>query len=144
MNLVIDSYLLSLRQDAHLDYSGKCLNMLMDLDKDMLVKVIDIIYEKEEYPSVHTNMPDLKFLWERDSYYEDVSSYSKHVLEKEKHSYRIFRGSIFTQLFTKEKGVDEAREITANKEEFLTRAITENIENIDYVCYIFENIYIHV
>jgi len=138
MNLVIDSYLLSLRQDAHLDYSGKCLNMLMDLDKDMLVKVIDIIYEKEEYPSVHTNMPDLKFLWERDSYYEDVSSYSKHVLEKEKHSYRIIRGSIFTQLFTKEKGVDEAREITANKEEFLTRAITENIENIDYVCYIFE------
>ncbi|MCP4493526.1 MAG: DNA replication protein [Gammaproteobacteria bacterium] len=118
--LLLKAYLLSFQQDIHFDYSGKCLNILMDYDRDLLTKVIDAIYEKEKYPSSYTSMPDLKFLWERASFYEDVESYAKHVVEKEKNSYGI-RDSIFTQLFTKEKGVEDTSEIVANKEMFLKR-----------------------
>lgn len=135
--LLLKSYLLSFRQDIHFDYSGECLNILMDYDKSLLTKVIDAIYEKEKYPSSYTSMPDLKFLWERTSFYEDIESYAKHVFEKEKNSYGI-RDSIFTQLFTKEKGVEDASEIAANKERFLKKSISENINNIDYICFIFE------
>ena len=135
--LLLKSYLLSFRQDIHFDYSGECLNILMDYDKSLLTKVIDAIYEKEKYPSSYTSMPDLKFLWERTSFYEDIESYAKHVFEKEKNSYGI-RDSIFTQLFTKEKGVEDASEIAANKERFLKKSITENINIIDYICFIFK------
>lgn len=136
--LLIKSYLLSFRQGTHFDYSGKCLNILMDYDKGLLTKVVDAIYEREKYPSSHTSMPDLKFLWERSSFYEDVDSYAKHIFEKEKNSYGFIRGSIFTQLFTKEKGAEEAVEIVANKQNFLKKAISESIDDIDYVCFIFE------
>ena len=135
--LLLQVYLLSFRQDIHFDYSGECLNILMDYDKILLTKVIDAIYEKEKYPSSYTSMPDLKFLWERTSFYEDIETYAKHVFEKEKNSYGI-RDSIFTQLFTKEKCVEDASEIAANKERFLKKSISENINNIDYICFIFK------
>ncbi len=135
--LLLQAYLLSFRQDIHFDYSGECLSILMDYDKSLLIKVIDAIYEKEKYPSSYTSMPDVKFLWERTSFYEDIESYAKHVFEKEKNSYGI-RDSIFTRLFTKEKGVEDASKIAANKEIFLKKSISENIDNIDYICFIFE------
>lgn len=136
--LLLKSYLLSFQQDIHFDYSGKCLNILMDYDRELLAKVIDAIYEKEKHPSSYTCMPDLKFLWERAGFYEDVESYAKHVFEKEKSSYGI-RDSIFTQLFANEKGAEDTGAIVVNKEMFLKKSISENKNDIDYICFIFES-----
>jgi len=135
--LLLISYLLSFRLDIHFDCSGECLSLLMDYDKSLLNKVIDAIYEKENYSSSCTSMPDLKFLWERTSYYEDIETYAKHVFEKGINLFS-FGDSIFTQLFAKEKGVEDTSEIADKKCRFLKKSISENINNIDYICFIFE------
>lgn len=136
--IVTEAYLLSFKLDTHFDYSGECLNILMNHDNDILTKMVDVIYEIEKYPSSHTNMPELVFLWTRENYTDEIDAYAKHIFKKEIRATRIVRDSIFTTLFMRDKKIEEESTITSNKCEFLKKSVVENISDIDYVCFIFE------
>jgi len=134
MTLAFDAYLAAFNVDTHFDYSGEALDLLTLRDKNFLLKFVDSVYKKERWPSSYTNIPKLEFLWQRDSYIEDVEQYATYIFEKEKGS----GDNIFKILFLKEKGNTDAEELTLKKRNFIKQTISNNITNLDYVYFIFD------
>jgi DNA polymerase III delta prime subunit len=134
--LAFDAYLAAFKIDKYFDCSGEALDLLTAQNKDFLFRLIDEVYEEESWPSLYTNMPELDFLWQRDSFIEDVERYAIYVYRKEKDSYRT-HDNIFKKLFTKEKGKPESEELTLKKGNFIKHTISKNISDINYVCFIF-------
>lgn len=134
--LVFDAYLAAFKVERHWDYSGEALKILLDKDFNFLYRVIDQIYEEEQWPDFYTNMPELDFLWERTSYIEDIENYAKYLLQKDKSSFNSLE-NIFSKLFVKDKGKDEKPELTFKMKDFIKTAILNNIKDIDYICFIF-------
>ena len=81
-------------------------------------------------------MPELGFLWERENYLEEIEGYAKYLQCKDEHSYR-YRENIFSKLFTKEKGNAESEEILLKKDKFFRASITNNAEDIKFMCFTF-------
>jgi len=134
--LVFDAYLAAFNLDRHWDYSGDALKLLLNERFDFLYRLIDQVCENERWPDLHTNMPELGFLWERENYLEDIEGYAKYLQCKDEHSYRD-RENIFCKLFTKEKGKAEPEEIFLKKGEFFRESITKNAADIKFMCFIF-------
>lgn len=136
--LVYDAYLAAFKVDRHWDYSGEALRLLTERNFEFIFRVIDQIYENERWPNIHTNTPELNFLWERDSYLEDIESYGKYLHKKDENSYS-FRENIFSKLFIKEKGRLDSEELSNKKQNFLRFAIKNNAADISYVCFMFQS-----
>ena len=134
--LTYDAYIAAFNLDQHFDYSGEAIDLLTIQDKNFLLRVVDRVYEAERWPSSHTYMPDLDFLWKRETYLEDVEQYAMYIYHKEENSYR-FGGNLFTKIFTKDKGKSVTEELTSRKKDFLRKAVAKNIDDINYVCFIF-------
>ena len=134
--LVFDAYLAAFNLEPHWDYSGDALKLLLNERFDFLYKLIDQVYEKEKWPDSHTDMPALDFLWERENYLEDIEGYAKYLQCKDEHPYR-YRENIFGKLFTKEEGEAEPEGIFLKKGEFFRISITNNADDIKFMCFIF-------
>ncbi len=134
--LAYNAYLAAFNLDQHFDYSGAALDLLTIQDKNFLLKLIDRVYETERWPSSHTYMPELDFLWQREAYLEDVEQYAMYIYHKETDSYR-YGDNLFTKLFTKNKGNPVVEELMSRKMDFLKEAVAKNIDDINYVCFIF-------
>lgn len=134
--LTYDAYLAAFNLDQHFDYSGEALDLLTIQDKNFLLRLVDRVYEAERWPSSHTYMPELDFLWQRETYLEDVEQYAMYIYHKEKDSYR-YGDNLFTKIFTKNKGDPVVEELTSKKMDFLREAVAKNIDDINYVCFIF-------
>lgn len=134
--LVFDAYLAAFNLDRYWDYSGDALKILVNERFDFLYRLVDQVYEKERWPDLHTNMPELIFLWERENYLEEIEGYAKYLQCKDEHSYR-YRENIFSKLFVKEKGKAESEEISIKKKEFFQASITDNANDINFMCFIF-------
>lgn len=135
-DLVYDCYIAAFKLDRHFDYSGDGLNLIYSSNKEFLFRLIDCIYEIEQWPSSHTSMPRLNFLWERDSYFEEIESYALYVFGKEEGSY-IPHDNIFKNIFTKEGGGSESPGLVEKKISFIKKTIDRNIDNPDYICFMF-------
>ncbi len=134
--LVFDAYIASLKVDLHWDYSGGALKLLLKRNFDFLFRLIDYIYEKERWPDVHTDMPKLEFLWERGSYLEDIECYAKYILHKDSNAFG-YEDNIFSKLFLNENSKVESKELIDKKQTFLKTTVLNNLNNIDYLCFIF-------
>ena len=135
-SLTYDAYLAAFNLDQHFDYSGEALDLLTIQDKNFLLRLVDRVYEEERWPSSHTYMPELDFLWQREAYIEDVEQYAMYIYHKEEDSYR-YGDNLFTKIFTKDKGKPVVEDLTSRKMDFLRMAVEKNIDDINYVCFIF-------
>ncbi|AOE49260.1 nSTAND3 domain-containing NTPase [Kangiella sediminilitoris] len=135
-DLVFEAYLQTFLTDNYFDHSGAALKLLLFERFDFLYSLIDKIYEKESYPDLYSITPTLDFLWERDSYYEDITDYAKYLLSKDDNSYHD-RESMFCKLFTNERGISERKEILIKKEIFLRNAVKDNATDIKLSCFLF-------
>ena len=138
--LVFEAYLAAFNLKPYWDYSGDTLKFLLNEKFEFLFRLIDQIYEKERSPDLHTDMPKLNFLWERDNYLIEIECYAKYLQGKDEHSHR-FRENIFSKLFTKEKGKIEPEEISLKKENFFRSTIINNATDINFMCFIFNAAY---
>jgi len=134
--LAFDAYLAAFKLERHFDYSGEALDLLTIQDKGFLFRIIDYVYQEERWPSSHTYLPELSFLWKRDSFVEDVEQYALYINQKEEGSYHI-GDNLFTKIFTKDRGKAEIEELTLRKKDFVRKTITKNINDIDYICFVF-------
>jgi len=132
--LTYDAYLAVFKLERYFDHSGEALDLLTIHDKSFLFRLVDSVYEAERWPSSYTYLPELDFLWQRDSFIEDIEQYAAYICKREESSYCI-SDNLFTKLFTKENG--EAEELTLRKKDFVRKTISKNINDIDYVCFIF-------
>ena len=135
--LVYSAYLAAFKVDWHWDYSGKALRLLTERNFEFLFRVIDQIYESERWPDLHTNMPELNYLWGRGSYIQDVESYGKYLMKKDEGSFS-FRENIFSKLFIKENGNPDPEELADRKQNFFRDTIKNNAADINYMCFIFQ------
>jgi hypothetical protein len=101
----------------------------------MIELVVDKIYSCERWPSSYTSMPDIKFLWKRESYLSDAEEYALCVFEKEKESH-IRHDNIFLRLFEKSNDVNEESYID-RQEEFLIHSVKRHYSNFKYVQFLF-------
>ncbi|MCC5878305.1 MAG: DNA replication protein [Idiomarina sp.] len=136
--LVFDAYLAAYSLEGHWDYSGNALKLLLDIKFDFLYRLIDQIYEKERWPDLHTNMPELNFLWEREGYIQEIEGYAKYLQIKDEHAFR-YRENIFSKLFNKEKGRTESEEIIQKKYDFFRNAVKKNSTDIEFMCFLFNS-----
>ncbi|MDI1352674.1 MAG: DNA replication protein, partial [bacterium] len=81
-------------------------------------------------------MPELGFLWQRQSFLKDIEDYAKYIFNKETDSFYI-PTRIFRKLFLKGKEKLEENKLNEKREEFIKYTITNNIDNFQYVCFIF-------
>lgn len=136
--LVFDAYLAVYSLERYWDYSGDALKLLLDRKFEFLYRFVDKIYEKERWPDVHTDMPNVKFLWEREAYLQEVEDYAKYLNSKDESSFR-FRENIFSKLFAKEKGKTEPEEIVHKKHNFFRNAIKKNAMDVRFMCFLFNS-----
>ncbi|WP_318451462.1 DNA replication protein [Photobacterium leiognathi] len=136
--LVFDAYLAAYSLERHWDYSGDALKLLLDRKFDFLYRLIDQIYEKERWPDLHTNMPELNFLWGREGYIQEIEDYAKYLQSKDEHAFR-YRENIFSKLFTKEKGKTESEEMVQKKHDFFRNAVNKNATDIKFMCFLFNS-----
>ncbi len=134
--LAFDAYLAAFNLDQHFDYSGEALELLTNKNKIFLLKLIDCVYDLERWPSSDTYFPELDFLWKGETFLEDVEQYAMHVYQKEEDSYR-FGDNLFTKIFTKDKGKPVFEQLAPRKKDFLRKAVVKNIDDINYICFIF-------
>lgn len=133
--ILVDAYLVMLDFDNHFDYKGNSLEILYAENNNMLELVVDKIYSRERWPSSYTNMPDMKFIWKRETYLLDVEAYALYVFEKEKESY-VGHDNIFVKLFEKIK--NDGEEDQANRQEkFLIHSMKNHGENFEYIQFLF-------
>ncbi|MGF1779776.1 DNA replication protein [Vibrio nomapromontoriensis] len=136
--LVFDAYLAAYSLERYWDYSGDALKLLLDRRFEFLYKLVDQIYENERWPDLHTDMPELNFLWEREGYIEEVEEYARYLQSKDEHSFR-YRENIFSKLFTKEKGKTESEDINQKKHNFFRNAVKKNASDIKFTCFLFQS-----
>lgn len=134
--IVFDAYLAALNIERHWDFSGEALKLLTERNFEFLFRVVDQIYEKGRWPNLRTNMPKFDFLWERDSYLEDIEHFGKYILKKNESSYR-YRENIFCKLFTKENGKVELDELVSKKQTFFRSTVQNNAHDVYYMRFIF-------
>ena len=134
--LVFDAYLAAFSLERDWDYSGDALKILLNERFDFLYRLIDQVYKKERWPNLHTDMPALDFLWERENYLEEIEGYAKYLQCKDEHPYSD-RETIFSKLFIKEEGKSESEDIFLKKDEFFRTSITNNAADIKFMCFIF-------
>ena len=136
--LVFGAYLAAYSLDRYWDYSGDALKHLLDRRFEFLYKLIDQIYEKERWSDLHTDMPELNFLWEREGYIEEIEEYAKYLHSKDEHSFR-YRENIFSKLLTKEKGNTESEGVVQKKHDFFRNAVKKNATDIKFMCFLFNS-----
>lgn len=136
--LVFDAYLAAYSLERYWDYSGDALKLLLDRRFEFLYKLIDQIYENERWPDLHTNMPELNFMWEREGYIEEIEEYARYLQSKDEHSFR-YRENIFSKLFTKEKGKTESEDMIQKKHNFFLNAVKKNALDIKFTCFLFNS-----
>ena len=134
--LLYDVYIAAFKVNSDFDYSGEALDLLTAKNSNFLKKVVDCIYENEQSPSLNSKMPELGFLWQRQSFLKDIEDYAKYIYNKETDSFYI-PTRIFRKLFLKEKEKLKENKLTEKREEFIKYTITNNIDNFQYVCFIF-------
>jgi len=134
--LVFDAYLAAFNSNYLRDYSGDSLKLLLNKKFDFLYRLIDQIYENKKQSDLHTNMPELDFLWERENHIEEIEGYAKYLQCKDERSHG-YRENIFSELFTKEKGKADPEDIPLKKSEFFRASITKNAADIKLMCLIF-------
>lgn len=136
--LVFDAYLAANSLERYWDYSGDALKLIMDKKFDLLYRLIDQIYEKERWPDLHTDMPELNFLWEREGYIQEIEDYAKFLQSKDEYAFR-YRENIFSKLFTKEKGKTESEDMVQKKHDFFRNAVKKNATDIKFMCFLFNS-----
>ncbi|CZJ19880.1 hypothetical protein ACX1FB_05860 [Legionella pneumophila] len=134
--LLYDVYIAAFKVNSDFDHSGEALDLLMAKNSNFLKRVVDCIYENERSLSLNSNIPELNFLWQRQSFLKDIEDYAKYIYNKEKDLFSI-PTRLFRKLFL--KGIQKPNEnkLTEKKEEFIKYTITKNIDNFQYVCFIF-------
>ncbi len=135
--LVFDAYIAAISLYSGLDSSGEALRLLTERNFEFLFRVIDQVYEEDNSLDLNTHMPKLNYLWERDSYIEDIESYGKYLMKKNQSS---FRRSIFSNLFIQKSGKLNPEELTDKKKLFFIRSIQDNATDINYMCFIFQTV----
>ena len=136
--LVFDAYLAAYSLERCWDYSGDALKLLLDRRFEFLYKLIDQIYEKERWPDLHTNMPELNILWERECYIEEIEEYARYLQSKDEHSFR-HRENIFSKLFTKDNGKTESEYMVQKKQDFFRNTVKKNASDIKFTCFLFNS-----
>lgn len=132
LDIIYKGYLYSLKLDRYFDYQGKALDLLLQKNPDFLYRFVDAIYEKDNIPSLYTTMPNLNFLWERESYFQDIENYGLYIFRKKMH----LIDSIFHKLFfSKENSV--SHDLKDKQIHFLKETISNNIHNTAYISFIF-------
>lgn len=133
--IVVEAYLVMLDFDNHFDYAGKTLEILYAENSSIVELVVDKIYRRERWPSSFTNMPEMKFLWKRESYLLDVEAYALYVFEKEKESY-VGHDNIFVNIFKNSKDTREEN-YTDRQEKFIIHSMKKHCENFEYIQFLF-------
>lgn len=133
--IVVEAYLVMLDFDNHFDYAGKTLEILYAENSNILELVVNKIYTRERWPSSYTNMPEMKFLWKKESYLSDVEAYALYVFEKEKESH-VGHDNIFVNMFKKSKDTREEN-YADRQEEFLIHSMKKHCENFEYIQFLF-------
>ncbi|OEC82459.1 DNA replication protein [Photobacterium damselae subsp. damselae] len=136
--LVFDAYLAAYNLERCWDYSGDALKLLLDRNFDFLYRFVDKIYEKERWPNIHTDMPDVNFLWEREAYIQEIEDYAKYLHSKDEHAFR-YRENIFSKLFIKERGGIESEDMVNKKYDFFRNAIKRNATDTRFMCFLFNS-----
>jgi hypothetical protein len=134
--LAFEAYLAAFKVDKNIDHSGEALKILTSKDKGFLLRLINSVYEGEKWPSIHSVMPDLKFLWKRESYIPDIEEYAKYVFNKDEDAYHV-GDNIFKKLFTKRNGENDDT-LSDRKQAFIKNTIELNVYNTNYVRFIFD------
>jgi len=134
VSLVYESYIAAYRSGQHLDHSGEALDRLSIEKKDFLLQFIDLIFELEKWPSSHTDIPKLEFLWGRENYLEQIEQLAFYILNKERDS-DYFHDNIFKRVFYKEQG--HAEELLGKQKLFFSYTLERNAGNSRYICFIF-------
>ena len=135
-DLVYEAYLLAFRVASYSDYSGEALKLLIEKNPKFIYRLIDQIYEKERSPDSHTIMPETNFLWERDSYLEDIECYARYIKEKIQDSC-FYRDNMVSRLFIKVDEKNNSSTLTDKKQYFLKNTVQNNSDDIEYICFIF-------
>ncbi len=135
-NLVFDAYLAAFELERYWDYNGKSLKLLLNKRFDFLYDLVDKIYEMEMWPDVHTSMPELDFLWDRENYIEEIECYAKYIHHKSAEIYR-YSDSIFSKLFPKEESKDTQEEYYLKKISFFRASIIKNAVDIKFIRFIY-------
>lgn len=132
LDIIYKCYLYSLKIVRHFDSQGKALDILLQKNPDFLYRFVDAIYEKDNLPSIDTTMPSLNFLWERESYFQNIENYGLYIFRKKMH----LIDSIFHKLFFSEKN-SVSHDLKDKQIHFLKETISNNIHNTAYIGFIF-------
>lgn len=137
-SLPFDAYLSAIIISPHFDHNGEALKALVHVKFSFLYQLVDCIYEKEDHPSIYTNMPDLQFLWDRENYIEEIIDYSKYILKKDPHAF-AHNDSLLRRLFSNKNGTNKKAAQNHRKMIFFKEAISRNTNDIKYICFIFNS-----
>ena len=127
---IFDSYLCAYSASRSIDYGGSILTDLVDRDPTFLLRFIDKVHEIEEWPSVHTTMPDLDFLWDRSDYLEIIDSLMEHIANSRDEHFPRLSHTLLEKLFPTGDGL--SRKASAPRPEvvnFLRFAVKKHCDN---------------
>lgn len=137
--LVFKAYLAAFKVSKFWDHDGKSLTLLLNEDFDFLFELVDLIYEISPHPDVYTNMPDLIFIWERGTFFEDIQSYAKYICAKEHGNY--WNGeTLFKLLFSKRGDEFNSVYMKDKKLNFIEKTVHDNARDVGYIRFIFSHI----
>lgn len=86
LDIVKRAYLAGTIARDHIDYEGRVLNLILDLDSSFLLQYIDavldrIMAKKKAWLSRHDHDREYEFLWRRDDYSQLIRSLVQHLFE---------------------------------------------------------------
>lgn len=136
-SLIYQSYIKLAKWDSsHFDYNGKALEKISAKRTDIIFELIDAIYEIERFPSSHTHVPSLSFLWRNPNYLEMIDELGIYIMKKESSSY--FPGdNIFIQLFHNQNEHAKDAGLSTQKNTFMKYAIEKHHKDHEYMQFLF-------
>lgn len=131
--LLKKAYFLQLERHGRTVYHHpRCLNMLLARDSKFMLDCINFIFEKEQYPSRHTDSTDYSFLWKKDNYKELIEEILMHTYGLERDHYSSYIGTFF-----KEKSPDPEKLIQERQDLFIEYMLEKHKDNAALIEYIF-------
>ena len=127
---VFKAYLCAYTATRDIDHDGSTLSRLIERDPAFLLRFVDKVYEVVDWPSVHTNMPDITFLWDGADYLEVVNSLVEHIAQTRDTDFPRLSHTLIEKLFPTGDGLSrKAAEPRAEVVEFLKFAIRKHHDN---------------
>jgi hypothetical protein len=126
MDLLEEAYLHQSAIDELVNYRGALLKLILELDRNFLVKHLEWLYEGDTYVSEPMNGARYAALWELEDYKEIISGAIEFVFEKEKSDYP--RSFNYVNAFFRRNNDDSSSEVTPSVSERMVAFISSFIE----------------